>query len=120
MTTPVLDRLITRLVPVLEDEDERGVGDYPFSPTVPLVTPEAMYTRQKLWAARRDLRARDSLRVNEEYTADISSRVYIVRWSASWRSGDQLEGEDGMRCRVVGIAEMGRRQHTELLCEVTG
>ena len=75
-----------------------------------------------VWAARRDYRGRDFLRVSEtESLIGITSTRFIVRAEGpAWAIGDTFTDDKGVTQTVQGIGEIGRGRWLELLTQSTG
>ena len=77
---------------------------------------------RNVWAARRDYRGRDFLRVSEtESLIGITSTRFIVRAEGpAWAVGDTFTDDKGATQTVQGIGEIGRGRWLELLTLSTG
>ena len=111
---PVLDRLITRIIP----------GESPGLNPLGQPLPPTSETTVKVWAARRDYRGRDFLRVAESIGSliTIASTRFIVRAEGpAWATGDTFTDDTGATQTVQGIGELaGRGRWLELLTQSTG
>ena len=97
---PVLDRLITRIIP----------GESPGLNPLGQPLPPTSETTVKVWAARRDYRGRDFLRVSEtENLIGITSTRFIVRAEGpAWAIGNTFTDDKDVTQTVQGIGEIGR------------
>ena len=79
-------------------------------------------TTRPVWAARRDYRGRDFLRVSEtESLIGITSTRFIVRAEGpAWAIGDMFTDDKGNVQTVQGVGEIGRGRWLELLTQSTG
>ena len=79
-------------------------------------------TTRQTWAARRDYRGRDFLRVSEtESLIGITSTRFIVRAEGpAWAIGDTFVDDKGATQTVQGVGEIGRGRWLELLTQSTG
>ena len=76
-----------------------------------------------VWAARRDFRGRDFLRVSEtDNLIGITSTRFIVRAEGpAWAIGDTFTDDKGAAQTVQGVGEVGGRgRWLELLTQSTG
>ena len=109
---PVLDRLITRIIP----------GESPGLNPLGNPLPSTSDTEVKVWAARRDYRGRDFLRGSETGSLiTITSTRFVVRAEGpAWATGDIFTDDKGETQTVQGIGEIGRGRWLELLTLSTG
>ena len=106
-SAPVLDRLITRIIP----------GESPGLNPLGQPLPPTSETVAKVWAARRDYRGRDFLQVAESIGSlfAITSTRFIVRAEGpAWAIQDVFTDDKGKRQVVQGIGEIGRGRWLEL------
>ena len=104
---PVLDRLITLLVPGPSVQDAYG-HDQPGDPT-PV----------QVWAKRMDAAPRDQLDWDNDARLNVNTAVFVIRWRADVAAGQLkiIDDEGQTRC-VIGRAQTERRmRHLALLCE---
>ena len=112
MTTPrrapVLDRLLA--VPVRERTAPDILGHSRLEETGETA---------KVWAARRQLRASDTLVGEPNATIARHRAVFIVRAPTTLKHLSVFDA-DGLRWTVRGTAELGRMRYIELYCESNG
>ena len=72
-----------------------------------------------VWAARRDFRGRDFLRVSDTGSLiTITSTRFIVRHEGpAWDTGDVFTDDQGATQTVQGVGEIGRGRWLELLTQ---
>ena len=73
-----------------------------------------------VWAARRDYRGRDYLRITSETNSliGITSTRFIVRAEGpAWAIGDTFTDDKGATQTVQGVGEIGRGRWLELLTQ---
>ena len=113
---PVLDRLITRIIP----------GESPGLNPLGQPLPPTSETVAKVWAARRDFLGRDFLRVGPisetERLIGIASSRFVVRAEGpAWAIGDTFTDDKGASQTVQSVGEVGGRgRWLELLTQSTG
>ena len=109
---PVLDRLITRIIP----------GASPGLNPLGQPLPSTSDTEAKVWAQRRDYRGRDFLQVSDTNSLiSITSTRFIVRADGpAWSLQDLFIDDKGATQTVQGIGEIGRGRWLELLTQGTG
>ena len=109
---PVLDRLITRIIP----------GASPGLNPLGQPLPPTSETVVKVWTARRDYLGRDFLRVSDtDSLIGITSTRFIVRAEGpAWAIGDTFTDDKGAVQTVQGIGEIGRGRWLELSTQSTG
>ena len=102
---PVLDRLITRIIP----------GESPGLNFLGQPLPPTSETVAKVWAARRDYRGRDFLKARDAGLYSVTSTRFIVRAEGpAWAIQDVFTDDKGERQVVQGIGEIGRGRWLEL------
>ena len=105
---PVLDRLITRIIP----------GESPGLNPLGQPLPPTSETVVKVWAARRDYRGRDFLQARDAGLFAITSTRFIVRAEGpAWDTGDIFTDDQGVTQTVQGVGEIGRGRWLELLTQ---
>ena len=111
-SAPVLDRLLTRIIP------GASPGLNPLGqPLPPLPDTDTTVT---VWAARRDFMSRDQLSIAPGQIFELSDTRFVVRAEGlPWAVGDTFtfEGESYV---VRGVSQIGRSRHLELLARTTG
>ena len=110
---PVLDRLITRIIP----------GESPGLNPLGQPLPPTSSTEVKVWAARRDYTGRDFLQVSDQGgIIGITSTRFIVRAGGpAWDIGEVFTDDKGATQTVQGVGEVGGRgRWLELLTQSTG
>ena len=106
---PVLDRLITRIIP----------GESPGLNPLGQPLPPTDSTTVKVWAARRDYRGRDFLSASDIGRFPVTSTRFIVRAEGpAWAILDDFTDDKGETQTVQGIGEVqGRGRYLELLTQ---
>ena len=104
-------------------------GEIPAAGTALTITVETGGTQtveqtvtRPVWAARRDFRGRDFLRVSEtDSLINITSSRFIVRAEGpAWAIGDTFTDDKGAAQTVQGVGEIGRGRWLELLARSGG
>ena len=78
---------------------------------------------RSVWAARRDYRGRDFLRVSgaTDSLIGITSTRFVVRAEGpAWATGDTFTDDKGKTQTVQGVGEIGRGRWLELLTQSVG
>ena len=109
-TAPVLDRLLTRIIP----------GASPGLNPLGNPLPPTSTTTLSVWCSRRDFSARDQLNIGDGSNFALSDRRFTVRAEGpAWAVGDTFTFE-AESYTVRGVSELGRSRHLGLLARVAG
>ena len=106
MTTAIaLDRLVTLHIP-----GAATIDDYGQSQPGPV-------TDVKVWARRRDVAAGEQLEIENTQRLNIQLTRLVIRHRADVEAGQDVTDDAGEKRRIIGLAELGRMRHIELLAE---
>jgi SPP1 family predicted phage head-tail adaptor len=73
---------------------------------------ETWTTLATVWAHKRDIRASEKFRAQQEIAEEAA--VFEIRWRSGIDAGDRLV-HDGKTYDIEGVAEIGRREGLELM-----
>ena len=72
----------------------------------------------KVWGRRRDLTASEQIEFEDGQSVGVQNARIIIRHRTDVAIDQQLTDDVGAKRKIIGLAELGRLRHIELLAEV--
>ena len=102
---PTLDRLMTLHIPGPSVVDSYGQSQ---------PGPETDY---EVWASRRDVSASEQLDHDNDVRLNVGLTRIVTRWRNDVDAGMYVTDDEGTRRRIIGVSQLGRMRHIQLLAE---